>query len=762
MAARKPGIVDTDPEKATPTVSRAVNPFEADPEKANPTVAKAPNPLRQRPSTDDEATARNVVAADIEQESDTETRAPAPRLRAHPRNSAVEVSASLQEELAADYHTGKNFQSLHDEDEQPALSPSDSLAGEGLEPMDPEIVPRTRQLPLDEEHAHEPSMVDAGPAADDENATRAGPPVQLEVTAGPDAGQTRRFKGVRMVIGRTPGVDFQLSDQSVSRRHIELVHGNQGTVLRDLGSGNGTKVNGTKVSEKVLEHGDEIAIGKTRIRYVDEMAAFKKAREDAERAQAEEADQAAAAAGADDHDEAHEASIPAQGEAEADEPAEAGVGTAAKQSGPRDRAAVVKTARALGAASPDRSVFSPMRMLIIAGAVVVVLIFAVGLFTRKPQPTTAELNRDRAEQKMQEARTAAREGRFQEAVSFAQEAERLSPGIDRSKIAAAAQEEVAQQQALDKAQALMGQKQFEDVRRVLDAAPRGSGRLDAARAKVEADLAAAEVQYKKDQISMFIAAGELEPAKRLLGLLPVEAQGPSAQQISDFENQLEQLQKDEERSARQNARAFAEAQKQRRAEEMLLAFAAVERKFAGAEWDRAASECSRVIERHPGDRDIVGRAQKLLSLIPNFGRNYEEGTRKFKQGQLGQAAKPLRAAYQLYGQMGLRQNAYGPELEQNLAQAALVAGRDALLRSDLSTAAHNFRDVVRLDPTEKRGAQGLDETLGKAEDLFNEAYTLRSLDPRDALRKFKVVIEVLPAGSATHEKAKNQIATMPQ
>ncbi len=34
------------------------------------------------------------------------------------------------------------------------------------------------------------------------------------------------------------------------------------------------------------------------------------------------------------------------------------------------------------------------------------------------------------------------------------------------------------------------------------------------------------------------------------------------------------------------------------------------------------------------------------------------------------------------------------------------------------------------------------------------------IDPKEALRKFKIVVEVTPAGSATHEKAKNQIAAM--
>lgn len=765
-------------------MAKAPNPLDEDPEKANPTVAK-PNPLRAGrkslvPSDDDEET--NPIAppdgeVDPERANKTAARAPmgrrpSPAKKAsNPRSSAVEVSESLEGD--AEYHTGQNYRAMHDADDEAQLAPADSLDGEGLEPMDPEMVPRTRQLALEGDPDAEPE-VDHAPEADDENSTRAGPPVQLEIVAGPDAGQKRRFKGVRMVIGRTPGVDFQLSDQSVSRRHIELVHGDAGTVMRDLGSGNGTKVNGEKVAEKVLEHGDEIALGKTRIRYIDEVAAFKKAREESEQKEAAAAaaaqEEAAAPAegaeepgeaGADDEDEA------ARSLAESAEGAEAGEAPAAEgeeePAAARDRsAAPVKTARGRGEAVPDRKAPSPMRMLIIAGAVLVVMIIAVGLLTRKPPPTTEELSKAKAETKMNEARTAARENRFADAISFADEAERLNPGIDKSKIAASAREELAVQKAIDDARGFLDKKQFEDVRKTLAQAPKGSGRLDEQRNKVEADLAAAELQYKKDQIDSFIASGDIEPAKVLLGTLPVEEQGPSARKIGDFEAQLDQIKKDEEHSARQNAAAAAISRKLHREEEVLLAFAAVERKFAGAEWERAASECPRVIELHQTDKEIVSRAQRLMSLIPNFGRNYEEGTRKFKQGQLAQAAKPLRAAHQIYQQINLRQNPYGAELEQNLAQASLIAGREALLRNDLSSAAQNFRDVVRLDPSEKRGKEGLDETISKAEELFNDAYTVRSLDPRDAQRKLKVVIEVTPVGSTTHEKAKNVLAAMPQ
>ena len=167
----------------------------------------------------------------------------------------------------------------------------------------------------------------------------------------------------------------------------------------------------------------------------------------------------------------------------------------------------------------------------------------------------------------------------------------------------------------------------------------------------------------------------------------------------------------------------------------------------------------RVIDLNPGNEEIRKRAKLLQQLIPNFGRSYEEGMKKFREGQVALSARPLRAARGYYLQIGLP-TPLGGEVDEKLAQAAVMAGKEALLREDLAGAAVNFRDAVKLDPSDTRARSGLDDVINRAEDLYQSAYMIRDRDPREALKKFKVVVEVTPAGSATHEKAKNQIAAM--
>jgi adenylate cyclase len=71
-------------------------------------------------------------------------------------------------------------------------------------------------------------------------------------------------------LGRHPNNTIQLLDKIVSKEHCILEQRDGRFVLRDLGSLNGTYVNGERVrGETVLNHGDDIALGSTRARYDD-------------------------------------------------------------------------------------------------------------------------------------------------------------------------------------------------------------------------------------------------------------------------------------------------------------------------------------------------------------------------------------------------------------------------------------------------------------------------------------------------------------
>ncbi len=72
-------------------------------------------------------------------------------------------------------------------------------------------------------------------------------------------------------IGRHPDNTVQVLDRIVSKEHCRITRGPQGGyVLRDIGSLNGSYVNGERVSEKTLSSGDQISLGNTVLRFEDD------------------------------------------------------------------------------------------------------------------------------------------------------------------------------------------------------------------------------------------------------------------------------------------------------------------------------------------------------------------------------------------------------------------------------------------------------------------------------------------------------------
>jgi predicted component of type VI protein secretion system len=76
-----------------------------------------------------------------------------------------------------------------------------------------------------------------------------------------------------IVVGRDPACDISEDDDSLlSRRHTEFVAGPDGVLVRDLGSRNGTFVNGVRIAEGSIRAGDVVHVGRLRVRYVEDDA----------------------------------------------------------------------------------------------------------------------------------------------------------------------------------------------------------------------------------------------------------------------------------------------------------------------------------------------------------------------------------------------------------------------------------------------------------------------------------------------------------
>jgi len=90
--------------------------------------------------------------------------------------------------------------------------------------------------------------------------------IELQVIAGPERGTSLSLAQREARIGTASGNTLKLTDPTVSRMHCELQASSEGVRITDLGSTNGTFVNGVQISDATLSAGSVITLGATSVR----------------------------------------------------------------------------------------------------------------------------------------------------------------------------------------------------------------------------------------------------------------------------------------------------------------------------------------------------------------------------------------------------------------------------------------------------------------------------------------------------------------
>ena len=177
----------------------------------------------------------------------------------------IEVYLARDEDL----HTGVfGVASRMESNAPPRRRPHDSLSL----PVMPGVAPGDyqRQQPPQPQQSPQPSpqqpQYDRPPQAATPPAYQPAPQRQTRAAFVVDSTNQRfELRHGSNVIGRGSDSDLQLLDQGVSRRHIDVQYDGQRATVYDLGSTNGTTVNGHEVGSHMLRHGDVVRIGHTRM-----------------------------------------------------------------------------------------------------------------------------------------------------------------------------------------------------------------------------------------------------------------------------------------------------------------------------------------------------------------------------------------------------------------------------------------------------------------------------------------------------------------
>lgn len=132
-----------------------------------------------------------------------------------------------------------------------------SSCGQPLERIDDE--PATITFTLDAESGEEIQI----------DLATVGAGGRLVVTRGPNTGAEFDLEHVITTVGRHPDSDIFLDDVTVSRRHVEVEQTPHGSIVRDVGSLNGTYLNQQRIDgDAPIANGDELQVGKFKLIYV--------------------------------------------------------------------------------------------------------------------------------------------------------------------------------------------------------------------------------------------------------------------------------------------------------------------------------------------------------------------------------------------------------------------------------------------------------------------------------------------------------------
>jgi two-component system, cell cycle response regulator len=85
----------------------------------------------------------------------------------------------------------------------------------------------------------------------------------IVVLQGTNVGEMHKIEGPELVIGRAASATVRLNDDGISRRHCRVLSIGGQVIIEDLGSANGTLVNGEMIQQHALKEGDKIRLGAT-------------------------------------------------------------------------------------------------------------------------------------------------------------------------------------------------------------------------------------------------------------------------------------------------------------------------------------------------------------------------------------------------------------------------------------------------------------------------------------------------------------------
>ncbi len=535
----------------------------------------------------------------------------------------------------------------------------------------------------------------------------------LIVTQGEDEGREIDLFADKLSMGRSADNDLVFPDIACSRHHSVLEkQGNEYLVL-DLGSGNGTLVNGERVERVVLQNSDEIQIGNTVIQF----------------------------------NQPNRAVVPSA--------ANTMTVTNAQTMAPDDEGGFLRRLLADNA----------KRKLIlfggggVAGLLIILTMLKFSVAPVETQDRSLEQIKQqkqlRSQQEfkeyMQKVVELVKEKKWQQAALYVQMALKIRPddeiALDYLKFI---KREKSSERDLQEAFKAFERKEYPQVMVLLRQVDEQSDSFAEAtqlKKRTELEIVNALIEEAQGHISQKQYA---QAIIKLDELLKADSDNVMANQLK--EKALSDQEKDRKRQQEEAARKRRNSRRgkprpKKKEDPKVAARKKVMEHYKGGELIQAI---------HLAQSKNLKRYEKTLQ---KFKTAYENGMALVKNtGQASKAQKFLLAAWKIDKKFSGGKGSYHLELKKKLAKVYFIQGVDAEMGKRLPDAYKNFVSAKKFgDKNAQKRLENLEKTAKK---YFNEAYIIKGNDPDLAVKRLDTVLRIVPASHTVYKKSKRLKASI--
>ena len=540
-------------------------------------------------------------------------------------------------------------------------------------------------------------------------------PARLIVVFGPDQGREFPLMKEEMTIGRALDCDGVLNDPTVSRHHCQILNRGPVFVLKDLGSGNGTKLNGTRTDEAPLAEGARIELGQTVMAFSTKLSGVP-------------------ASG-------HTAQMPRDGHDSrtlATEMPKEMLRTHVEQPGKESGSPWGKIALILG-------------VLVLLGGIGVAVLqygFGVQIIGNKEQPpvVTEVSPHKKALKAYNKGIALMGKKEWDRAMAKFQAALDLDPELTgASKRLEICQKEKHTLMTIRKADQLARQGKVDDAKHLLQAVTRESVYFPQARSKLIL-LNDKEAAIAVNKVKAMVAAGDVKEAKKIfLGLLD---KYPSNTEVLALADLFKDKQTKKQRVASTTHRSKRVAK--RRGTKATVDMTAVLSMYATGNFDDAVAELRDYVKAVRSPREKADKT-KLADDIQSFAAVYNAGKKALRGGDYTVAIRNLSQARRL--DRGIS-GKYQVELKKMLASAYRERAAQYVMQKQYVQAARDARAALALNPGDRAALMVLNKCQQVAKGFYDSAMAdMKAGNTAGAKAKLQKVMQLVTRDSDLYKQA---------